>query len=231
MPGGPGGATIPRAPARGAPPSAAMPQDPPPRRESTQERLTAGLTRKERLLLGAIVALALGLIVALVAVFWQPAPPSRVVMSTGAPDGAYHAYALRYREILARSGVELVLRPSAGSVENLQRLRSRDGDVTLALVQGGLAEPGDAERIISLGAVAYEPLWVFHRAGLKPQGFEDFRGLRIAGGGPGSGTRKVVDLLLELHGITPGAGRSRRPAGSAAVRAGSGTARGPAAGA
>lgn len=207
MPGGPGGATIPRAPARGAPPSAAMPQDPPPRRESTQERLTAGLTRKERLLLGAIVALALGLIVALVAVFWQPAPPSRVVMSTGAPDGAYHAYALRYREILARSGVELVLRPSAGSVENLQRLRSRDGDVTLALVQGGLAEPGDAERIISLGAVAYEPLWVFHRAGLKPQGFEDFRGLRIAGGGPGSGTRKVVDLLLELHGITPGAGQ------------------------
>jgi hypothetical protein len=188
-----------------------MQTDPPPdlpqEGPSGSERLTSGLTRKERLLLGSIVALALGLVVALVAVFWQPAPPSRVVMSTGAPDGAYHAYALRYREILARSGVELVLRPSAGSVENLQRLRKRDGGVTLALVQGGLAEPADAERLVSLGAVAYEPLWVFHRATLKLQGFEDLRGRRIAGGGPGSGTRMVVDRLLELHGIAPGAGQ------------------------
>jgi len=207
MPGGRAGATITGTPPRGAQPPATMPQDTPPTREPAQEPLTAGLTRKERLLLGAIVTLALGLVIGLVAVFWQPAPPSRVVMSTGAPDGAYHAYALRYREVLARSGVELVLRPSAGSVENLQRLRSRDGGVTLALVQGGLAEPADAERIVSLGAVAHEPLWVFHRATLKPQGFEDLRGQRIAGGGAGSGTRKVVDLLLELHGIAPGAGQ------------------------
>lgn len=75
-------------------------------------------------------------------------------MNTGAAGGANHAYALRYREVLARSGVELVLEPSAGSVENLQRLRSGERGVTLALVQGGLAEEAEAKRLVSLGAVA-----------------------------------------------------------------------------
>lgn len=40
--------------------------------------------------------------------FWQLAPPpKRVVMTTGAKDGAYHAYAQRYREELAKFGVTL----------------------------------------------------------------------------------------------------------------------------
>ena len=39
-------------------------------------------------------------------------------MSSGAEGGAYDAFAKRYREILARSGVELVLQQSAGAAEN-----------------------------------------------------------------------------------------------------------------
>ncbi|MFI4929399.1 MAG: TAXI family TRAP transporter solute-binding subunit, partial [Burkholderiales bacterium] len=160
-----------------------------------------GLTQSERLwgLLALLVALAL--MAALIALFWQPAPPRRVIMSTGTEDGAYHAYGLRYREILARAGVELVLRPSAGAVENLQRLREGRDGVTLALVQGGLAQPGDADKLVSLGAVNYEPLWLFHRADLRLSSIADFRGLRIAGGAAGSGTRQVVDMLLERNGL------------------------------
>ena len=129
-----------------------------------------GLTPSERLLGLLALLVALALMAALIALFWQPAPPRRVIMSTGTEDGAYHAYGLRYREILARAGVELVLRPSAGAVENLQRLRERRDGVTLALVQGGLAQPGDADKLVSLGAVNYEPLWLFHRADLRQGG-------------------------------------------------------------
>lgn len=160
-----------------------------------------GLTRSERLWGLVSLLAALALMAALIALFWQPAPPRRVIMSTGTEDGAYHAYGLRYREILARAGVELVLRPSAGAVENLQRLRERRDGVTLALVQGGLAQPSDADKLVSLGAVNYEPLWLFHRADLRLGDVADFRGLRIAGGAPGSGTRQVVDMLLERNGL------------------------------
>jgi TRAP-type uncharacterized transport system substrate-binding protein len=158
-------------------------------------------TQEHRIVLGIVTA-ALLLAAGLIAAFWQPAPPKRLVMSTGAEDGAYHAFARRYREILGRAGVDLVLRPSAGAVENLQRLRERRDGVTLALVQGGLAEPGDADKVVSLGAVGYEPLWLFHRANLQFGSIADFRGLKIAGGAPGSGTRHVVDALLERHGLS-----------------------------
>jgi TRAP-type uncharacterized transport system substrate-binding protein len=161
-----------------------------------------GLTQRERLWGIGVLLAALALIVALIALFWRPGPPSRVIMSTGAEDGAYHAYAQRYREILARSGVELVLLPSAGAVENLERLRSRHDGVMLTLAQGGLVQPGDETRIVSLGAVAYEPLWLFSRVSLPMDRFTDFRGLKIAGGVPGSGTRKVVEQLLERMGMT-----------------------------
>ena len=67
-------------------------------------------------------------IAVIVAAYWvtfrfvQPVPPGSLAMSTGAPDGAYHRFALRFREILARDGITLDLKPSAGSVENLARL-------------------------------------------------------------------------------------------------------------
>jgi TRAP-type uncharacterized transport system substrate-binding protein len=163
-----------------------------------------GLSRRERLWVALVIVLAVSAIGALVAAFWRPAPPARVVMSTGPGDGAYHSWALRYRDILAREGVELVLQPSAGAVENLQRLRSGLDGVTLALVQGGLADEADRQGLVSLGAVAHEPLWIFHRQGLRVEGFWSFASTRIAGGPPGSGTRHVTDLLLRRHGLTNG---------------------------
>jgi TRAP-type uncharacterized transport system substrate-binding protein len=160
-----------------------------------------GLTARERLLGGAVLLGALVLAVALIVAVWRPAPPSTVVMSTGAEDGAYHAFGKRYQEILARAGVTLVLRPSAGAVENLERLRTRQDGVSLALVQGGLAQPGDGDRLVSLGAVAYEPLWLFHRGSLPLQRLSELRGRRVSGGVPGSGTHKVVVDLLEREGL------------------------------
>lgn len=160
-----------------------------------------GLTRRERLL-GIVLLLASALLVAAVIVaIWRPGPPSRVIMSTGSEDGAYHVFGQRYKEILARSGVELVLLPSAGAVENLERLRTGKDGVTIALVQGGLAQPGDETKLVSLGAVANEPIWIFYRASQPLHRLEDVRGRRIAAGPAGSGTRKMAEVLLERVGL------------------------------
>ena len=65
----------------------------------------------------ALAWYVVGIIALLALVGWglaklaPPPPPRRVVMTTGAEDGAYHRYAQRYRELIARHGVELVLRP------------------------------------------------------------------------------------------------------------------------
>jgi TRAP-type uncharacterized transport system substrate-binding protein len=178
-----------------------MPATPPSPIEDDTPRWAMGFTRREALLIGGVLLALLALAITLIAAFWRPGPPRQVAMSTGPADGAYHAYALRYRDILARSGVTLELRPSAGALENLDRLRHRKDGVTLALVQGGLAQPGDADTLVSLGAVAYEPLWIFVRQGVTIDRVSDLKGRRIAGGAIGSGTRPVVELLLQRHGV------------------------------
>lgn len=153
----------------------------------------------------ALVALPLVLLAALalwaVGTFVQPAPPKRVVMSTGAADGAYHAFALRYQAHLATYGISLELKPSAGSVENLQRLKSGEDGVSLALVQGGMANAENAPGLMTLGSLFYEPAWIFYR-GRRDVGLgRDLRGKRIAIGPEGSGTRAVGLMVMRAAGL------------------------------
>jgi TRAP transporter TAXI family solute receptor len=154
---------------------------------------------------GAMVLLP-GLLV-IIAAFWlasrfiRPAPPDSFVMSTGAPGGAYHLYAERYRDILARDGVTIELKPSAGSVENLARLRDPASGVEVALVQGGVAAGEDNSELHSLGSVYYEPLWIFHRGPGELTLLNQLAGKRIAIGTEGSGTRALALQLLEAVGV------------------------------
>lgn len=136
--------------------------------------------------------------------FIRPAPPNHFVLSSGATGGAYESFALRYRDVLTRYGVDLQLQPSAGAMENLQRLQA--GDVDAAFLQGGVvtAKDDDSGEIVSLGTLYPEPLWIFYRAGLSQQPLTrltDLHGKRIAIGAPGSGTRELALTLLQANGV------------------------------
>ncbi len=153
-----------------------------------------------------IVALV-GIAFFITAHFVKPAPPSSLVMTTGAADGAYARYAAKYRDILKKSGVTLELRPSAGSVENLARLRAGEADV--ALVQGGIfvdttaGDSSDEPPIVSLGAMYPEPLWLFYNATPTRtiELLSDLRGWRVAIGPEGSGTRFLALDILRAAGM------------------------------
>ena len=136
--------------------------------------------------------------------FVEPEPPDRLVMATGAAEGAYAAYGERYREILGTQGIELVLRPTAGSVENLALLGDGSTGVKVAIVQGGLApqtEPDAA--LLSLGGLFLEPLWGFTRLDPAPSRLTELRGRRLAVGLEGSGTRALTMELLAASGVGP----------------------------
>ena len=131
--------------------------------------------------------------------FIKPAPPDSVVMATGSEEGAYHAFAKRYAAYLAREGIELKLRTTAGSVENLALLRS--GEVELGFIQGGVDDQQTEPELTSLGSVYYEPLWMFHRADVAVGTLRDLRGQVIAVGPAGSGTRALAGRLLRDNGV------------------------------
>jgi TRAP transporter TAXI family solute receptor len=150
--------------------------------------------------LPTVVALAIG--VAAANRFAGPLPSRALSISTGREGGAYHDFALEYRTLLARDGFALEVRPSAGSIETLERLAR--GEVDAGFVQGGTAAGRDVSGLSSLGSVFLEPVWVFHRAALKVATLAELRGRRVAVGEQGSGARELALKLLGDVGVTAG---------------------------
>ena len=132
--------------------------------------------------------------------FVEPAPPDRIVISTGRKDGAYYLFAQQYRDILARHYITLEIQTSAGSVENIKRLRAKTVDI--AFVQGGATESKPTNDLVSLGSLYYEPLWVFYRSDTQFKRLTDLKGKKVAVGQKGSGTRSVALNLLKNNGIS-----------------------------
>lgn len=163
--------------------------------------------------------LALFAIVAMIVAlrFVEPAPPRTITMATGGPGGAYAAFGERYATLLEEHGVDLQLMQTAGSLENLRLIT--DGDADVALVQGGLAQPEDAERMLTLGGLFYEPFWVFARAETGARSFTDLRNSAIAVGSEGSGTRALAMHVRREFGGAWGANTDLALGGTAAAEA------------
>ena len=155
-----------------------------------------------------LLVVGLPLLVLVIAGFWlasrfiQPAPPNRITLATGSEGGAYQRFGATYKETLARHGITLIEHPSAGSLENLDSLRNPDSGIDAAFVQGGTASVEEDDELHSLGAIFNEPLWIFYRAELgSPNRIADLKGMRIAIGSNGSGTRHLATELLSINQI------------------------------
>lgn len=136
--------------------------------------------------------------------FMRPAPPSTIVISSGASGSMFEVYAGRYAKILAQQGVTLEILPSEGSLDNLKRLSDRKVAVDVGFVQGGIASLGDANNLVSLGSVFYVPELVFYRAPRPIKFLSELAGKRIAIGREGSGARVLAQTLLKANGIEAG---------------------------
>ena len=147
---------------------------------------------------GALILFA----IAAVAV-WLGLPPRVVVMTTGAPGSDYESLAVRYQEVLKRSGVELRLLPSGGGAENLQRLDDAKSRVAVGFAEGGLTNEVRSPRLTSLGTMFFQPLWIFSRASPESN-LASFRGKKVSIGQEGSGTRALVVHLMTMNGVGEG---------------------------
>ena len=162
---------------------------------------------------GPFIALTLALLAGAYYLL-KPAPPKRVVLATGPEQSDFAEFGKRYVAELKRYGIEVVLRASPGSRENLRLLRDPKQEVQIAFVQGGSSEsqrsPEEEDGqlpLMSLGSMFYEPVWLFYRVEaakkLNREGmigdFSQLRGLRVNVGARGSGIPGMMNRLLRAN--------------------------------
>ncbi|WP_309625825.1 TAXI family TRAP transporter solute-binding subunit [Methylibium sp.] len=175
------------------------------------------------------------LVVALLALaYWalDPSPPQRVVLATGSANGAYAEFGLRYQAQLKKYGIQVELRNTEGSAENLALLTDPGSGVDFAFVQGGAGSMNEAEAdaasapaLVSLGSLFYEPLWLFYReaSAQKLLGRDkldtpgQLTGWRVNIGAPGSGITNLMRRVLDSNGLASDAIAEQRLSQTPAV--------------
>ncbi len=169
----------------------------------------AALSRRDRIRVAVVVAVVIAAVLWASAQFLQPGPPRHIVMASGDESGIYHQYALRYKETLGRRGVAIEERMTGGAVDNLHLLLDTNSGVDVAFMQGGIATFPEADGLVMLASLYYEPLWIFYRDAATLTRLNELHGKRISIGIAGSGTQALVVQLLAASGLTGAGGVAR----------------------
>jgi len=93
----------------------------------------------------ALLAAFFTILIILFGVLWilVPPPPKSIEMATGFPTGLYYQFGERLKSELAKEGVDLKVRSTGGTLDNLALLNDPKAGVEFAMVQGGVANLDD----------------------------------------------------------------------------------------
>ena len=86
-----------------------------------------------QILKGMVAAVAGVSIVSLLLIYFILTPRSKVTMATAFKGSSFEYYGRQYREIFARTNIELELRETAGSLENVKLLQDQNPTYKLRL--------------------------------------------------------------------------------------------------
>ena len=127
----------------------------------------------------------------------DPLPPRHLAIAAAMAGSGYDSFARQYARILARHGVELEIRNSAGAVEDLDLLRKPASGVQAALTTFGVTQPADADILYSLGGIFDAAIFIFYRSAEPITVFAQLRGKRVSIGMPGTALRSLMLQVLK----------------------------------
>jgi TRAP-type uncharacterized transport system substrate-binding protein len=153
-----------------------------------------------------IVLISISVLVIISLMVWllsrvHPLPSNTITMACGPAGSSYAVFGERYQKLLAKEGIKLNLRTTAGGVENLDLLSDPKSGVQVGFVEGGIPRDTDLSNVDSLGTLCYEPMWFFSRKAVTDQGLALFHGKKISVGPVGSDSRALVDKLLKRNAL------------------------------
>jgi len=150
------------------------------------------------------------LLISIFAVLWVlvPTPPKVIELATGFPTGLYYQFGERLKKEVASDGVNLEVKATGGTIDNLALLSDPKSGVNFAMIQGGVADIAKYPDLVSIAGMFYEPVWVWYREpafksdGGRLQVLGQLKGKRVAIGNEGSGTLALSKTLLSISGIS-----------------------------
>ncbi|MBZ4323027.1 TAXI family TRAP transporter solute-binding subunit [Streptomyces huiliensis] len=166
------------------------------------------LHRRRTVWAGALSAVLLALLTwSLAAPPETPVPGGRITVATGVPTGVYAKYGALLKEDLARDlpALDVRLRLSTGSVDNLRQLTSGDADFAIATADAAAdyvdnKRPG-SDRLRACARLYDDYMQLVVRKDASAQSIRDLKGLKVGVGAEGSGVQLITRRLFRAAGL------------------------------
>ena len=137
----------------------------------------------------------------------------KIVMATGSSQ--YYELAESYRRELERNGITLEVQRLTEGFTTLKTMLDPNSGLNAGFIKGGLVGSlqgrlatekakgryAEFNRLLSVGRLFYEPIWVYSRGDLHVASLRDLQGMKILTGTKESGARRIVNQLLKANGI------------------------------
>ncbi|MEU2156005.1 TAXI family TRAP transporter solute-binding subunit [Streptomyces sp. NPDC019396] len=166
-------------------------------------------TRRRALQGSAVLAVVCGLLLWWLLPFGESAPSGRLTFSTGVKTGVYQRYGELLKGALARDlpGVDIDLRTSEGSQQNLARVAAGEADYTIATADAVAtyqrdARPG-ADRLRACARLYDDYVQLVVPEGSPVKTPADLHGMKVGVGQPGSGVRLIAERVLRAAKLDP----------------------------
>jgi TRAP-type uncharacterized transport system substrate-binding protein len=137
----------------------------------------------------------------------------KIVMATGSSQ--YYELAESYRRELERNGIKLEVQRLTEGFTTLKTMLDPNSGLNAGFIKGGLVGSlqgrlatekakgryAEFNKLLSVGRVFYEPIWVYSRGDLHVASLRDLKGMKIFTGTKESGARRIVNQLLKANGV------------------------------
>ena len=144
------------------------------------------------------VPMILILIVVLVVFF--SLPPKQIVIETGPPTGFFDRTAHYIQQKLWTYGIEAKIKNTLKTISIVEHVNDINTSVDVGFVAQDLSNQ-NIGNVSSLGSIMIEPLFAFYRRELNLASPKNLKGLTIAMGPKGGGTRVLAANLLNSFGV------------------------------
>jgi len=169
--------------------------------------ITKNITKKQ---FTVLVGVVVGVLVITILLIWIYASvmPRKVTLAVRSSGGFSYQFAVDFKKAMKQAtGIDIEIKETTGSVENMKLLGSPNSGVDLAIVNTGAANPDDYPSVVALAGVYYLPYWVWYRPDAFKEGLtsiNQLKGKRFAVGPLGSGEDKLSRDILNLNEIKDG---------------------------
>ncbi|MCJ0890960.1 TAXI family TRAP transporter solute-binding subunit [Rhodococcus sp. ARC_M5] len=127
-------------------------------------------------------------------------PPMQLRLAAGEIGGFFWEFAGLLSDAAAETdAAEIVPLSTAGSVDNLEALGSREAELALTLMDAAYSHP--SAELAAVGCVYENYFQVAVRADSAIESMEDLRGRNVSIGAPGSGATEVSQRVLRAAGV------------------------------